>query len=126
MIYQVFGEIANPLCQINSGASCYGNIDTAGAGLTGFISNIIQLIAIAAGIFALFNLVTAGFEYITSRGDPKGIESARQKIYMSVIGLAIISISFTVAAILGQLLFGSWSAIIAPEIIGPGSSTGGT
>ena len=119
MIYQffaTFGQIDNPLQTINPNG--YGGIDT---GPAEFMSNLFRFIAIAAGIFALFNIIMAGTEYITSGGDPKGVEAARRKITMSILGLAIISISFTLAAILGQILFGDWLAILLPTVIGPGT-----
>ena len=121
MFFGLLGEIENPLCKINS--NCYGDfVGREGVGgLTGFIGNVFNFIAIAAGIFTLFNLVTAGLEYVGSQGDPKAIESARNKILMSVIGMIIIAGSFLFIAILGQLLFGSPSAILNPIIRGPGT-----
>jgi len=97
------------------------------SGLIGFASNLIKLIIILGGIWALVNIVLAGFTYITTQGNPEKIAQANQQIYMSLIGLAIMVGSFALAALAGWLLFGDASAILAPQIYGPGTAaTGGT
>jgi len=112
-----FGTIENPL-DIISPNSSYGGVQ---AGLPAFLSNIFKTIAVVAGIFALFQLITAGITYIGSQGDPKAVESAQNKIYMSLIGMVIITGSFAIAAIIGKLLFGEYTAILVPSIYGPGN-----
>ena len=115
MIFQIFGPISNPL------PADYGDVTESTGGLAGLLSNIINFITVAAGLYALFNLVMAGLNFITSRGDPKGVDAAKQKIYMSIIGLVIIAASFLIAAILGKILFDDYGFILNPTISGPGS-----
>ena len=120
MIFQaVFGSVQNPLCRISATGCGYGGLTESGGGLIGFASNIIRLITIVAGIWAMFNLIFAGFAYVTSQGDPKALEAARSKIFMSIIGLIIIAASFIMAAIFGQILFGDYTAILNPQVFGP-------
>lgn len=95
--------------------------DLQGGGLITFISNIIRLAVVAAGIFAFLNLILAGFEYISSAGDTKKTAQALARINMSLIGLVIIVASFAVAAIIGLILFGDAGAILNPRIYGPGN-----
>lgn len=111
----IFQEIPNPLDRF---PNSYGSVEE---GLPAFLSNIFKTLAIAGGLFALFNIITAGIEFISSQGDPKSVEAAQNKIFMSLIGLVIIAASFSLAAITGKLLFGSYSAIISPVLYGPGS-----
>ncbi len=47
------------------------------------------------GALAFIIIVLAGFKYIISRGDPKGIETAKNTILYAVIGL-MVCISATV------------------------------
>ncbi len=108
LIYGLIGTIGNPLPK-------YGSYLQA----TVLLSNFIRLIVIGAGIYALINFVTAGIGFISSAGNPEGIQRAWSKIYQSMIGLSIVTISFAFAALLGMLLFGSPSAILQPEITGP-------
>lgn len=112
-IIQFFGAVSPP-----PGVADYNAGTPGGIGIIPFISNIIKLITIIAGIWSLFNLIMAGFTYITSANDAKGIETAWQSIYMSILGLVIIVASFTITAIFSYLLFGRADYILNPEIVG--------
>ena len=111
IVFQFFGQVDAP-----PGVSNYG--DLSSGGLITFISNIIRLITIIAGIWSLFNLISAGYTYITSANDAKGIETAWRSIYMSLIGLLIIVGSFTITAIISYLIFGDAGYILNPTLIG--------
>lgn len=108
---QLFGSITNPV-------SSYGDLQDDG--LINFISNIIKFVTIAAGLFAFINLILAGFMYLSAGGDSKKTSEAWAKIYMSLIGLVIIVSSYTIAAIVGIILFNDPTAILSPKIYGPG------
>lgn len=105
IVYQFFGQVQPP-----PGVERY---DSIGA----FITVIIRLITIVAGIWALFNLIFAGFKYITAANDVKAVETAWQSIYMSLIGLIIIVSAFAIAAIVGGLFFGDATFIINPRLV---------
>ena len=115
----LFGDpVKNPLETLNPGGKSYGNIAT---GLPTFVTNIITIVFIAAGLYAFFNLMFAGFTYITSAGDTKKIEAAMNSINMSLIGLIIMVAAAAITGVISYLLFGSATAILTPKIIGPGS-----
>ncbi len=109
----VFGGINNPLP-----STSYGSVNT---GLPLFISNVVKVIFAAAGLFAFFNLMYAGFTYITSNGDQKKIEQAISSINMSLIGLIVMVAAAAITGVVSFLLFGSATAILQPSITGPGS-----
>lgn len=88
-------------------------------GLVQFLNNILRLAIMAAGIFALFNLVIAGYGFMSAGGDPKGVQNAWNRIWQSLLGLVIILGSFVLAAIFGYLLFGEPMAILQPKVYGP-------
>lgn len=117
MILQ-FGNVVNPI-QILDKSGRARNFDSTGVGLIAFGSGIIRLMIIAAGVFALFNFLTAGIQYISSQGEPKNLEAARNKIMMSVMGLAIIAVSFILSAVVGLLLYGEPLIFIQPSIYTP-------
>lgn len=125
MILQAFGQIENPLTIINP-SSNYGALQapSGNGGLVGFISNGIKLFIVAAGLYVLFNLLTAGLDFVTSEGDPKGAESAKAKIMNSLIGIVVIAGAFIATAIIGQILFGKYDAILNPTIYGPDINNG--
>jgi hydrogenase-4 membrane subunit HyfE len=88
-------------------------------GIVPFLNNIIKLLITVAGIYVLFNLIIAGFQFINAGGDPKNVEKAWNKIWQSLIGLLIIAGSFVLAAIFGYLIFGDATAILSPKIYTP-------
>ena len=103
---------------IKNPVTSYGSVNT---GLPSFISNVVTIIFAAGGLWAFFNLMIAGFSYISAGGDEKKIAAATNSINMSLIGLIIMVGAAAVTGIISYLLFGSATAILAPSIKGPGS-----
>jgi hypothetical protein len=112
----IFGSIKNPLSEINSN-NYYGDYDT---GLVGFISNLLKVVTIVAGIWTLINIILAGFQYVTASGNPEEIKKATPKIWNSIIGLLIIVASYILVSIFSWILFGDPTVILKPKIYGPG------
>ena len=110
----IFGPITNPLPN-------YGELTDPNMGLISFLSNLIRLAIVGAGLFAFINLILAGFQYIGSGGDVKATGAALNRINMSLVGLVVIVASFAIAGVIGLLLFGDASAILSPTIYGPGT-----
>lgn len=107
----IFGTINNPVTN-------YGDV---GTGLPSFISNVITVIFAGAGLYAFFNLMIAGFTYITAAGDEKKIAAAMYSINMSLMGLIIMVGAAAVTGVVSFLLFGDAGAILSPTITGPGT-----
>jgi TRAP-type C4-dicarboxylate transport system permease small subunit len=107
-----FGNIDNPL------QSGYGNVNT---GLPRFITNVVTVLFVAAGLFAFFNLIFAGYSYLSAAGDKAKLEKALSSINMSLVGLVIMVGAGIITAIISYLLFGDASYILHPKITGPGS-----
>jgi hypothetical protein len=89
---------------------------TGPGGLVVFISNIIKLITVVAGIYGLFNIISAGYTYLSSGGNAKATEQAMNQLNYSLIGLMIIVGSFTITALISLLLFGDATYILNPKI----------
>lgn len=113
----IFGTIKNPLGNQFKDAGPYSTVTT---GLPLFISNIVRVITLAGGIWMFFNLLTAGFMYITSNGEAEKINKAWAIIWQSLIGLLIIVAAFAVTGIISLLLFGDAGTILKPTLYGPG------
>jgi hypothetical protein len=113
-----FGRIENPFKKL--GVPAYGQDVGPDFGLIVFLNNILKLVVVIAGLFAFFNVIIAGYQFMTAMGDPKGITSAWNKIWQSLVGLVLVAGSFVLAAIFGWLLFGDATAILQPKIYGPG------
>lgn len=127
----LFAAAAPVLAQGTSSSSVFGNIQApkgvaeydakAGAGQIGlllFISNIIRLGTIIAGIWVMINFILAGWDYVFSSGDPKAHTNATNKMINSLIGLIIIVSAYTIAGLIGAIFFGDASYIISPKIQG--------
>lgn len=85
-------------------------------GKTGdFVTTLVRFFIIVAGLFSLWQFLIGGFTYITSGGDKAKVQEAGNKITMSLIGLVVIAASFVIIAIISQLLFGDFTAILIPK-----------
>ena len=129
------GYYQGRLCEAGDvfGESIFGTIqppagvreiqEEVGAGNIGiilFASNLVRLVTVAAGIWVMFNFISAGWIYITSGGDASAHEKVSEKITQSLIGLAIVALAYTIAGLIGLLIFGDASFILRPTLTGVG------
>lgn len=80
------------------------------------VTSLLQIALIASVIMVLFQLVTAGLNWITSGGDKAKTDSARSKIVAAVIGLVLVVASWAIFLFILQLIG------IAPSSVIPFSS----
>ena len=109
---QIFGKVAPP-----PGVERYGPLTSGG--LVTFLNAILLLMIVAGGVYALFNIVIAGFQFISAGGNPENMQKAWARIWQSLIGLLFIAGAFVLAAIFGQIIFGDPTILIKPKIFGP-------
>lgn len=114
---EVFGSIKPPEPVTNT----YGVLGGDGAGLTGFISDIIILLTIIGGIWALFNIIIGGLALITSDGDSAKLTEFGSKLSMTIVGLVLMVGAPLIAAIIGFLVYGDATMLLQPTLLGPGS-----
>lgn len=108
----IFGEVeAPPGVRELSGGSLEG--------LPLFINMILKLLIVGAGIFAVINLVLAGYAFMSAGDDPKKMAGAWAKIWQTLLGLAFAAGAFVLAAIFGQLIFKDPTALLQFKIFGP-------
>lgn len=108
-VNEIVGPITNPFNR-------YGGVQQ---GLAPLLSNILRLVFVIAGIYAFFNLIIAGYQYMSAAGDTKALAAAWARIWQSLIGLVIIVGSFALAALFGALLFGDPTYMLTPKVFGP-------
>lgn len=113
----LFGDITNPFDTLSPGNYTGGE----GQDLITLVGNLVRLLIVVAGVYVLFNLIMAGYIYISAGGDPKNITRAWEKIWQSLLGLVIIAASFILAVIIGYVVYGPSNAsiLINPPIFGP-------
>lgn len=66
-------------------------------------NNFISAALMFVGFAAVFFIVYAGFEFVTSGGDPKKVQGARQTMTFAIIGLLIVLFSFSIILFIGYL-----------------------
>ncbi len=93
------------------GLGAFGNVKFGGGqsgGVTALskiadlVSSIVGFMTITAGIWFMFQLLAGGYEWITSGGDTKKLQSARDRITHGFFGLTIIIGAWALIAVTGQ------------------------
>ena len=93
--------------------------DVQGGAIGTFINVLLNALIVIAGVYAVFNLVMAGYGFMSAGDDPKKVQAAWSKIWQTLMGLALAAGAFVLAAIFGKLLFGDYSALLKPVILTP-------
>jgi hypothetical protein len=113
----MFGSVRNPF-QVLAPTSGLAT-STSGSGLILLISNLFKFSIVIAGIYTLFNLVQAGYGFISAGGDAKVVQKSWERIWRSVLGLVIVAGAMLLAMIIGWLVFGDINFIVSPRIFRP-------
>jgi hypothetical protein len=95
----------------------YQDVET---GLPALLGTGIKALIVIAGLYALFNFIIAGYEFMSAGGDSKRIAVAWTKIWQSVLGLVVAAGAVIIAAIIGGLLFRDFNALLQIRFFGPG------
>lgn len=88
------GEGFGPWAQTTEPGNVVANIISKGLGL----------LTIIAGIWFLFQVIIAGYNYMSAAGDKARIEAAGRKLTNSLIGLAIVVAAYAILALIGKFL----------------------
>ncbi len=81
-------------------------------GLQKLLNIILRTLIVGAGIYAVLNIILAGYGFLSAAGDPKRISDATNKIWHSILGFVVAAGSFVLAAIIGQILFNDPNALL--------------
>lgn len=78
--------------------------ETATIRLESIISNIIGFLSVIAVIYFVFQIILAGYAFLSSRGDEKKMMDARSRLTNGILGLTIVIVALGLAALLASLL----------------------
>jgi hypothetical protein len=106
----------NPFGTITAPAPLAKYGTNPGTAIGTLIQYAIWILIIGAGIYALFNLILAGYSFMSAGDDAKKVAGAWAMIWQTMLGLTLAAGAFVLAAIFGQLIFGSWTFILNPTI----------
>lgn len=94
-VFAATGESKNDVCEglgsISSGNNNCGN--APGPSVNKIVTVVVNLISIVAGVIAVIMIIVAGFNYITSSGDPTKISHAKDSLIYAMIGLVIVALA---------------------------------
>lgn len=72
--------------------------------LGGVISQALKFLFPLSGLILFAMIIIAGFQLLTSAGEPKKMEAAKQRLTWGIIGFVVIFVSFWIMKILEFLL----------------------
>jgi hypothetical protein len=107
----------NPFGPIQPPAGISNYADQPDVAIGQLVNTIIRVLIVGAGVYALINLVLAGYAFMSAGDDAKKVAGAWAKIFQTLIGLAVAAGAFVLAAIFGQLIFKDPLFILHPKII---------
>ena len=114
-----FGNITSPFNVLSPAGSTLRTAGAQGQGLIILLNSLIKLVIVIAGVYTLWNLIIAGYQFINAGGEPKNVAKAWEKIWQSIVGLMIVAGSFVLAMVFGWLIFGDPTILINPTIFSP-------
>lgn len=106
-IAQNFGTVTAPAQLAQYGTE-------PGSAIGKLIQLFIWLLIIGGAIYAMFNLVLAGYAFMSAGDDAKKIEGAWAMIWQTLMGLMFTAGSFLLASIFGKFVFGDANFILNP------------
>lgn len=77
--------------------------DSAVSVFSTIISWTIGLMTLVAGVYFLFQFITAGYDYMSSQNDKSKIQGAQRKIVNSIMGLIIVIGAYALMGLLGYV-----------------------
>lgn len=75
---------------VKSSAACSAGSGNNISGTNGILNKTARIIAFISGAAAMLMLIVAGFQYITSDGDSGKIQSAKNMIIYTIVGLVVV------------------------------------
>jgi hypothetical protein len=70
-------------------------------GLEGIFQNLVSVVLGFAGIALFLMLVVGGYKYITSGGDPKSVESAKNTLTYAIVGIVLLASAYLILRFIG-------------------------
>lgn len=95
----------NPItaCTGDSCDTAIGNIPTNGLG---FAEKAFSILLGISGAIALMLIIIAGYRLLVSRGNPEGIQNAREQIIAALVGLLFVIFSLVILQVIGYNILG--------------------
>ncbi len=93
----VYSNQSNP-CSTGSCATAIGSISTD---VTAFITNVFRILLGFSGGIALILIISSGYKFMTSQGNPEQVQAAKETLTSAIVGLLFIIFSFVILQVIG-------------------------
>ncbi|HEX8964830.1 MAG TPA: hypothetical protein VF820_00170 [Patescibacteria group bacterium] len=97
-----FAQSIGSVCPSGS----FGNLCLQSGNLGSVVGSITNLLFLVAGLIALIYLIIGGIKWVTSEGDSKNVEAARNQIIAAALGLAVTFLSYLIINLILTFLIG--------------------
>jgi NhaP-type Na+/H+ or K+/H+ antiporter len=114
----IFGDIKNPFDSSGFNVSNYTTTNPGG-GLIIILSNLYKVAIAFAGVYTLINFILAGYGFLSAGGDTKLVQKSQERIWRSVLGLAIVAGAMLLARLVGIFIFYNATTLYQPRIFTP-------
>lgn len=71
-----------------------------GTSLGDLVTGIMKFVVRVGGLISVFMFIYTGFKFVQAQGDPKGIQSAKDMFFGTVIGVAVLLGAQLIASII--------------------------
>ncbi len=90
-------------------------------GIVNFASRLLRIFTIICGLWFMFNMIYAGYLFITSSGEAAVFNKFKESLFYSLLGLLIIATAYLIAGLIGAVFFGDPGFIIRPTLFQAGT-----
>ena len=98
------GDDLGPFGKPNQWGEDEGGATKALQSFTGVISNIIGVLTIVAGIWFMFQFITAGISWISAGGNKESVAGAQSRMRNALIGMVVVVAAWAIVGLMGNLL----------------------
>lgn len=110
---RLLAQLTNPVIPPIIGT---GGAEKGGTAIGLLLGNILGGMMVVGFLTAMIFLMTGAFHWITSGGDKTSLESARNKIIHSLVGLIVLASVWAMMTVISQFLGISFPNIKIPSI----------
>lgn len=107
-----------PTVRAAGGDGIANPLEGACADIKGCLENVVKYVLGLAGVLALAAVVYGGFLYITAAGNQERVESGKNAVTYSIIGLVVIGLAYAIVSFVFQALGGGGGG--GGTTVGPG------
>jgi len=116
MINHLLAQISNPVLPSAIGGGNPGNYQQGTSALGKLVSSLVGALFIAGFLLAFVYLIMGGVTWITAGGYKAKLESARDEITNSIIGIIIVAAAFALTSLVANFFGLSLTSLPFPSV----------